>query len=281
MKLTIYSLILLLSLSFAQQVTASSLYFKSEEEKVSDLLKELSNSKTDSSRIEVIQDLVYELRDSDPNRGLEYGLEGVELAKKIGWLEGEARCYNNLSVCLPSDSSKYSKALGYDFKALEIYKELKDTLNIAYCYSRIGGLRYLLYKDSISSNVELINKYSLKAVELYKKIKAYKELSRLYYSHYYLYQENDETNKAFESFKDYSFTLQRSLEQQHEVQMDSLRTSMQEEKELEKKKIIETEQGKREHLLLYFSIAIGALLLIIILLVFRLIRHYKKKPSLN
>lgn len=268
MKSTLYILIILLSFGFAQQAMSSVLLFKSTEEKIA----ELQEAEEDSNKVVLSQDIAIDLRRSDADKGIEYGLKGLELAKKIGWEKGEAICYNSISICYRSSKEDYVKAIEFDKKALQIYKELDDTLSIGSHYFNIGYSNYRLFKDSKLSSIDTANHYFLKAETLYKEIKAYKELSRHYRGRSSIFKEEGDYKKALEFHEKYSYAIEKYLKKEHEEEIDTLSGRMYEDIVLEKEQIRETEQEKMNQITLYFSIGIIALLLVIVFLVYRLRR---------
>ncbi|MFA7327864.1 MAG: hypothetical protein WC121_14450 [Candidatus Kapaibacterium sp.] len=182
-------------------------------------------------------------------------------------------------MCITSGKGNLTTAIEYDFKALEIYKELKDSVNIGNSYFRIGSLKYFINKDSNMSKMDIINTYNLKAETLYKKIKAYKELNKLYRQQFVIYKqevdaykEKEDYKKALEFHEDYTSVLESYLVQKHKEEIEIINKEM----ELEKKQIREAEQEKRELFIIYFSIGIIALLLVIAFLIYRLSWHTSK-----
>ncbi|MFA7327863.1 MAG: hypothetical protein WC121_14445 [Candidatus Kapaibacterium sp.] len=94
MNLNLYILIILLSFGFAQNAVTRTHLPLTEEEIVNNLLEKLSNAKEDTNRVNLIKTIVLELQRSDPDKAIEYGLEGLEITKKMGWEKGIAECYN-------------------------------------------------------------------------------------------------------------------------------------------------------------------------------------------
>ena len=82
---------------------------------------------------------------SDFENGLKYGNMGLELAKKIGFRKGEAKCYTNLGNIL-DDQSDYSKAIDYYMKSIKIGTEINDTYGTAVAYNDMG-LIYMYQSD--------------------------------------------------------------------------------------------------------------------------------------
>ena len=111
--------------------------------KIDSLLKELPKIKEDTNAVNLLSTLSGELRSINPDKGIEYGLQGVELAKEIDWKKGEAKCYNSLATNYAGGKSNYPKALEYYNNALKINKEIGNKSGIAANLSGIG----VIYKS--------------------------------------------------------------------------------------------------------------------------------------
>lgn len=283
MKSTLYILIVLMLVNLTQIATTKTILFISDEERAKELKLELSISKEDTNKVMLLQELTFVLHNSAPNESIEYGLKGIELAKKINWRKGEAYCYNSLSICYASGIDNHLKAIEFDKKAISIYNELGDTASIGYHYMRIGISNYQLYKKSNTSSFEESKKYFLKAEELFKRINAYKDLKKLYFTQSYIYNEIGEYKKALEFNKKETFALESYLQQKHGEEITSIENKMFNLLDSEKELIILAEQKKKEQLILYFSICILALLLLVVFLTYKLKQLSKKlmEESIN
>ena len=106
--------------------------------RIDSLIAELPNAKQDTNHVNLLSELSFELYSSNPDKGIEYGLQGVKLSKIIDWKEGEAHCYNSLGVDYSFGKSNYPKALEYYHKALKIYEEIGDERTAAGTIHNIG-----------------------------------------------------------------------------------------------------------------------------------------------
>ncbi|MDC1068249.1 tetratricopeptide repeat protein [Candidatus Kapabacteria bacterium] len=117
----------------------------------------------------LLADLSFTYYSINPDKGIEYGLEGVELATDIKWKEGEANSYSSLAVNQWS-KSEYQKALEYYGKSIKINEELGNKRGIARDFGNIG----IIYQNQ--------SDYS-KALEYYRKaLKINKEVGNKNYA---------------------------------------------------------------------------------------------------
>jgi len=101
---------------------------------IDSLVKELSTDsqpkKADSVKAAILVDLCYSYYDIDPDKGIQYGKEGLALAEKLKSKNQVARVYYYLGAnyCVKAD---YPTALDYWEKALKVNEELGNKKRIA------------------------------------------------------------------------------------------------------------------------------------------------------
>ncbi len=138
MKITLYSLIILLTFSITNRATADDKPLQGLA-KIDSLLDEVLNAKGDTNEVNLWAKLSFSMSNLDSDKGIEYGLNGLELAKQLRWKLGEANCYNALGVNYKVNSN-YPKALEYYHKSLIINEGLGDKMKIAYNLGNIGNV---------------------------------------------------------------------------------------------------------------------------------------------
>lgn len=152
---------------------------KEGQSQVDSILKVLPTTKQDTQRVKLLNDLSYSYQYINPERGLKYGQEALQLAKKLHWANGIGMAYKNMgnNYSVNSDfkkaissyekslqsgadkkvlsftmlgigvvytyQSNYPKAQEYNFKALKMLEEINDQKGIAAALSNIG----IVYKD--------------------------------------------------------------------------------------------------------------------------------------
>jgi len=110
--------------------------------KLDSLLAELPRVKGDTNEVKLLSSISFSYYSTNPDEGIEYGLKGLELAKKISWKQGEAVSINSLGANYYSKSD-YPKVLELCGKALKIEEELGNKNGIA---SNLGNMG-LVYQN--------------------------------------------------------------------------------------------------------------------------------------
>jgi len=107
--------------------------------KIKELLDKLADTGEDQDKVLILKDLCWEYRRVDREKALAYGTQGVELAKKINFPEGLAKCLNNLGIVY-SDSGDYLEALNYYHQSLAIKEATGDQKGMMSSYINIGSI---------------------------------------------------------------------------------------------------------------------------------------------
>src|SRR4051812_5081478 len=90
----------ILSLLMLGLVSGSQTFAQRKGQAYSDsLLKELPKLKDDTNKVNVLYLLSSGYYNINPDKGIKYGLQGVDLAAKLGWKTGVAKLYNSLGNC--------------------------------------------------------------------------------------------------------------------------------------------------------------------------------------
>ncbi len=112
----------------------------------------LSNSSDSPQKIDVLNDIAWELKFDDPEEARKYLAQAIELSNKIDYKKGAGQAYNNWGVVETIHENK-SKAIANYEKALVIRQELDDKKGVASIYNNIGNLQSELeaYEDALIS----------------------------------------------------------------------------------------------------------------------------------
>jgi len=153
-----------LIISILISLTTSNLLAKlTGQEKIDSLSAELPNAKQDTNYVKLLKDLSFALYGTNPDKGIEYGLLALELAKKLEWNKGIADSYNSLGVNYYNQSD-YPKALEFYHKSLKINEELGNKRGIARNLGNIG----IIY--NYQSDYPKALEYSHKALKIYEEL---------------------------------------------------------------------------------------------------------------
>jgi len=106
---------------------------------IDSLLKELPKQKEDTNKVNILYGLSYAYGVSNPDEGIKYGQQGLELAAKLDWKKGMA----GADLCLGTNYQSKSdnpKALAYFNEALKVFEELDHKKGIAQVLGYIGNV---------------------------------------------------------------------------------------------------------------------------------------------
>ncbi|MBN4049644.1 tetratricopeptide repeat protein [Bacteroidales bacterium AH-315-N07] len=109
--------------------------------KIDSLKDHLQTVLHDTFRVQILIELCYQYRNSNSEKAIEYGKQGLHIAKEITYKKGIANCLNSIGGVYRGQGAS-AKALEYYKKSLEIRKELKDKYLMANTLGVIGRLQY-------------------------------------------------------------------------------------------------------------------------------------------
>ncbi|PKL84845.1 MAG: hypothetical protein CVV22_10735 [Ignavibacteriae bacterium HGW-Ignavibacteriae-1] len=119
--------------------------------KIDSLKAEIPKAKQDTNHVNLLHQISFAFNSIDPDKGIEYGEKGLELAQKLSWRKGEAYCYNSLGANNDAKSD-YTKALEYYHKALKINTGTGDLKMMIYNLHKIGDVYHKQSKYSEAEN---------------------------------------------------------------------------------------------------------------------------------
>jgi tetratricopeptide (TPR) repeat protein len=127
-KLFVFIFIFLPAGLFAQNNIADSLY------------QLLYKEKIDTNKVNLMCDIGYELRDNDPEKALTITNDALSLAKKIKYINGQARGLGTMAIIF-SKVGNYPRALEFNLQRLKLVEKINDQekfagvlINIAIVY---------------------------------------------------------------------------------------------------------------------------------------------------
>ena len=165
LKIFIRSVLLFLAI-----VSSGKLYAqKPGQERIDSLLidslrHELPKQKVDTNKVLFLKRLSVIYRIHNPDEGIKYAQQGLDVATKLDWVKGIAISNYQLGVCYHY-KLLYPKALEYYIKALKIYEGLKNENAIAQVSQAIGMV-YSAQEDHTQAR-----DYYSRSLEIYKKLK--------------------------------------------------------------------------------------------------------------
>lgn len=101
------------------------------------LLLVLKNAKTDTAKVDVLNELAYEVSANKAYEAEQYAEKSLKIANKINYYKGIAKAHSALGV-IAYLRGDYSKALKNNFEALTQNEKVKNKKGIATSYNNIG-----------------------------------------------------------------------------------------------------------------------------------------------
>ncbi len=104
---------------------------------IDSMLKILVQQKEDTNKVKLLNELSDAFTNVKPDEGIKYGQQGLALAAKLGWKQGEA-ILNNTIGSNHKSMSDFTKALECYHHALKIYEKIEDKKGVAIATGNIG-----------------------------------------------------------------------------------------------------------------------------------------------
>lgn len=139
---------------------------------IDSLLAQLSKSRNDTNKVNLLHDLSNTYRNIDPKSGIKYAQQGLELAQKLKWDKGVSKIYQALGngYLLSAD---YTNALAHFFKSLKASEDLANQQGTA---AALGGIGTVYdYQNEFGKAIE----YYQKSIKILEKIGDKKRLAIL------------------------------------------------------------------------------------------------------
>jgi tetratricopeptide (TPR) repeat protein len=118
----------------------------------------LSRATTNTTRVNLLNEIAYEYWSSDPAKVLDYSRQALQLAQKAGYQSGEARAYQGYGIYYWK-TDQHAQAIAYYEKARKLYETIKDPLGVAKSLNNMG----MVYRDQ--GNDVLALEYYLDALK--------------------------------------------------------------------------------------------------------------------
>ncbi|OJJ17231.1 hypothetical protein BKI52_31485 [marine bacterium AO1-C] len=121
----------------------------------------IQQSKTDSSRVVLLNELAYAMRDIDLKQTLKYSMQALPIARKLKLKKEEVASLISLGISYAFQADPM-KGIKYSKQALALSEESKDTLSIVAVLNNLGVIYD--YQSNYSKSLEYYTK-SLKLAE--------------------------------------------------------------------------------------------------------------------
>ena len=114
------------------------------QERIDSLMVDLQNVTTDTQKAKVLIDLSFTYNTIDPEAGIRYGLEGLELAQKVRSNKDQIDVYRALGVNFGFGKSEFPEALSWFSKSLALAEKTGDKSNAAKALNNMGVIYWYL-----------------------------------------------------------------------------------------------------------------------------------------
>jgi len=160
---------------------------------IDSLYKRLINVE-DSLKAGVLNELSWELRNSEPEKSIDYGLEAIKFAEKHNDYEELVKSHSFIGVSYRI-LGNYSESTDYYYKGLELAKKHGQTEQEGYAYINIGNLH--IYQGYYYNAIDNLNK----AREIAEKLDHKRMLGYIHLNIGRAQMLRDENMDALENFK--------------------------------------------------------------------------------
>ncbi len=157
------------------------------------LYNTLNVSKEDSLKVNILNDIGWELRFNNPDTAIFYSTQALLLSEKLNWKQGCANSLGQLGT-YHRLKSENAKAFDFYFKGLELNQELKNKKGIATALGNIG----FLYKEQSDFTKAL--DFLLKALKIDEEIGNKKGVARHNINIGTVYHQQTNYDKALEYY---------------------------------------------------------------------------------
>ena len=130
---------LLIMLSFLAGVGGDIYAQKQGMARIDSMLQALPKQKEDTNKVNLLNDLAHDYHSINPDDGIKYARQALDLATKLDWEKGIGNANNYIGVNYQFKTD-CSKALEYYLKALQISRETGDKNGIAIVTGNIGNV---------------------------------------------------------------------------------------------------------------------------------------------
>jgi len=120
-----------------------------ENTRIDSLIQVLAKAGDDTNKVLLLDGLSFSFYTINPDKGLKYGQDELDLAQKLGWKKGTALANNSIGDNYLT-KSEYPTALEYYFKAVKLNEDLGDKINLAKNLNHIGVV-YKQQKDYLKA----------------------------------------------------------------------------------------------------------------------------------
>ncbi len=151
----------------------------------------LHQSKEDTSKVHLLNDITWQYLKSNTTKSLSYGKEALALAQKLKFGKGEARSHLNLGN-IYYVLGDYKRSLDHYLEAQEYYTSVDDRKGIASCLLAVGNIYFA------QNNLDESLNYQLKSLKIREELNDKAGISGCYTNLGNIHFERKEYDKALD-----------------------------------------------------------------------------------
>ncbi|MBI2967295.1 MAG: tetratricopeptide repeat protein [Bacteroidetes bacterium] len=185
--MNLYFLFILLNLSIFSSFESFAI------NKIDSLKNILINSKDDSNKVEILNNLSYEIVYSDPGKAEKYALEAKALSIKLKYKKGLCRSYCSIGTVF-NFLSEFTEAEENYLEALKLAEEIGSRKPVAVIFNNLGAVHYEL------GNYNKALEYYMKSLRIKESLKDSLEIAYSFINIGNVLQKQENLNRALEYF---------------------------------------------------------------------------------
>lgn len=122
------------------------------------------NNNDNLEKVKLLADRCWELRESDKDSSILYGMKAIELSDSLRFYNQKARVCNYVGAVYMHYKKDVKASIPFYHDALEAAYRVKDTVQIAYAYNNLGDAFYLI------ENIPLALKYGNNSLHYFQQL---------------------------------------------------------------------------------------------------------------
>ena len=115
-------------------------------------------------QVKELSRLCWQNREKQTDKAIEYGLQGIKIAKAEGYDKELATLYNYVGVLYQHYKYEIQKGISYYDLGLPLSLQVKDSVEIAYVYNNLGDAFYKI------GNIPLAFEYAKKSMAIFERL---------------------------------------------------------------------------------------------------------------
>jgi adenylate cyclase len=160
--------------------------------RIDSLVQLIKPTTIDTHQARVLIDLCFTFNTIDPDKGIDYGKQGLALSEQLSWKAGMSDAHRAIGVNLAMGKSQFRESLDPFAKALEIAEAIGDKGDAAKLYNNMGVVYW--YLSDFTNAIE----HYFKAFDIHESMNNKEEMAIALSNIGLIYSSQDDFPKALE-----------------------------------------------------------------------------------